>query len=65
MFAKGEGFGDVFRCNLVGRVKIGDGLGDFHDLKIAAGGELEFVGGGLEKLMGGRGEFEMLINLQR
>ena len=43
--AEVEGFGEVGSIDDVGAVKVGDGLGDFDDLKIGASGEIELFGG--------------------
>ena len=38
--------------------EVGDGLGDFDDFEIGAGGEIEFLGGGGKEGFGGLGEVE-------
>ena len=42
-----EGFGEMGGSDLVGGVKVGDGLGDFDNFEVAAGGEVEAVSSGV------------------
>ena len=47
------------RCvDNVGAVEVGDGLGDFDDFEIGAGGEVELFRGVLKNALGGVGEVE-------
>ena len=43
--------GDVFGLDDSGILEVGDSLGDFNNLEIAAGGEGEFARGLLEDLL--------------
>ena len=47
----------------VGAVEVGDGLGDFDDFEIGAGGEIELFRGVLKNVLGGVGEAEQGGNL--
>lgn len=51
-FSKSQGFGEVIFLYGVAGSEIGDGLGDFDDFEIGAGGEVELFGGRLEEALG-------------
>ena len=56
--AEREGFGEVLWLDDVRGIEIGDGLGNFDNLKEGSSGEVEFFGGGFEDFFSGRAEFK-------
>ena len=56
--AEGESFGDVAVGDFGGGIEVGDSAGDFDDLKITAGREIEAVGGGGQEVFRGLSHFE-------